>query len=371
MEAAKSEQSRKITRFVVLGGYLGAGKTTLATALAKELRDRRGLSVAIITNDQGNVLVDTEFVKNAGFDVRDVMGGCFCSNFDQFVKNARSLVQMSRPDVIIAEPIGTSTNILSSVVMPLRTMYPDEFEVAPLMIVLDGTRASQLLQRSTGLGLGGGRLIPSHQVQEAEYVLISKADQLSTEQVQAAVDKVKQDVPDVQVLPCSSHSGINIAKVAEVIASGQKSEKAPRAVDQKLFALEKASMGWYNANAIIRAEERVDLYDLVTSLMREVANRFDPESIAHVKVLVQSPKVAAKMSLVMDSLQVDGIRGGRYLTEEGKLVVNARISASPQQLQEAFSKAITDVTAKLGITVDGFSEVFFKPKPETPDHFLK
>ena len=93
------------------------------------------MSVAIITNDQGNVLVDTEFVRNAGFDVKDVLGGCFCSNLNEFIKNARSLVQMERPDIIIAEPIGTSTNILNSVVVPLRTLHPDEFELAPLLVV--------------------------------------------------------------------------------------------------------------------------------------------------------------------------------------------------------------------------------------------
>ncbi|TFG55933.1 MAG: cobalamin biosynthesis protein, partial [Methanomassiliicoccus sp.] len=127
------------TRFVVLGGYLGAGKTTLAAALGKELRSKYGKSVAIITNDQGNVLVDTEYMKNAGFDVKDVLGGCFCANFGEFVKNARTLVSTGRPDVIIAEPIGTSTAILGSVVAPLRTMYPDEFQVAPFFVVVDGT----------------------------------------------------------------------------------------------------------------------------------------------------------------------------------------------------------------------------------------
>ena len=61
------------------------------------------------------------------------------------MKSARSLVQMERPDIIIAEPIGTSTNILATVVIPLRDMYPDEFEVAPLLVVVDGTKAMELL----------------------------------------------------------------------------------------------------------------------------------------------------------------------------------------------------------------------------------
>src|SRR5512137_1226713 len=113
------------TRFAIIGGYLGSGKTTLATAIARELR-LHGKSTAIVTNDQGSVLVDTQFVKDAGFDVAEVLGGCFCSKFPEFVKNARTLVAMGRPDIILAEPIGTSTNVLSSVVAPLRNMYPED-----------------------------------------------------------------------------------------------------------------------------------------------------------------------------------------------------------------------------------------------------
>ena len=44
---------RKKTRMLVLGGYLGAGKTTLAVNLARELHQKHGKTVAIITNDQG------------------------------------------------------------------------------------------------------------------------------------------------------------------------------------------------------------------------------------------------------------------------------------------------------------------------------
>lgn len=46
------------TRIVIVGGFLGAGKTTLINKIAKTLKDS-GKSVAIIANDQGEVLVDT------------------------------------------------------------------------------------------------------------------------------------------------------------------------------------------------------------------------------------------------------------------------------------------------------------------------
>lgn len=359
------------TRFVVLGGYLGAGKTTLAAALGKELRSKHGKSVAIITNDQGNVLVDTEYMKDAGFDVKDVLGGCFCANFGEFVKNARTLVSTGRPDVIIAEPIGTSTAILGSVVAPLRSMYPDEFQVSPFFVIVDGTRAAEVLKRPEGFGLGGGKLIPSHQVREAEYVLISKADRLNEEDANKAVGLVKNEVSDAEVIVCSAFSRKNLDKVIDIILSDAVSTKEPKDVDQRMFAVEKASMGWFNANAKLVAEGKLDINAFVTSFMRKVASDFPPESIGHVKVMITSPTASAKMSLVEDRMQVDGLKGGRYFTGEGKLVLNARVTASPNELKKAFEKAIADTALETGAKVAEMGEACFTPKPEAPMMFKK
>ncbi len=359
------------TRFVVLGGYLGAGKTTLAAALGKELRSKHGKSVAIITNDQGNVLVDTEYMKDAGFDVKDVLGGCFCANFGEFVKNARSLVAMGRPDVIIAEPIGTSTAILGSVVAPLRSMYPDEFQVAPFFVVVDGTRAAETLRKPEGFGLGGGKLIPSHQVREAEYVLLSKMDRLSEQEVREAEGLIAREVSDAEVIPCSALARRNMDRIVEIILSDRVSTKEPKEVDQRMFAVEKASMGWFNAHARLVAEGRLDINQFVTALMRRVATDFPPETIGHVKVMLTSPTASAKMSLVEDRMQVDGLKGGRYFTGEGKLVLNARVSAAPNDLKRSFEKAISETAMETGAQVLEMGEACFTPKPEAPSLFMK
>ena len=46
------------TRYIMVGGFLGAGKTTAILNVAETLR-RRGLRVGLITNDQSYGLVDT------------------------------------------------------------------------------------------------------------------------------------------------------------------------------------------------------------------------------------------------------------------------------------------------------------------------
>ena len=58
----------------MIGGFLGAGKTTLALALARRLRER-GERVAVITNDQGRSLVDTSRWEDEGARIHEITGG--------------------------------------------------------------------------------------------------------------------------------------------------------------------------------------------------------------------------------------------------------------------------------------------------------
>ena len=63
----------KPIRFVMVGGFLGAGKTTTLARLAHHYRGR-GQNVGIVTNDQAEDLVDTQNLRAQGLPVADVAG---------------------------------------------------------------------------------------------------------------------------------------------------------------------------------------------------------------------------------------------------------------------------------------------------------
>src|SRR5258706_11708248 len=102
-------QSSPKARYIMIGGFLGAGKTTAVARLAEKLR-RQGQRVGLITNDQGSHLVDTAMLSSRGFSVEEIAGGCFCCRFNSLMDAARKLSEETRPDVFIADRKSTRLN---------------------------------------------------------------------------------------------------------------------------------------------------------------------------------------------------------------------------------------------------------------------
>ena len=103
----------------MIGGFLGAGKTTAVARLAKHLTEA-GQRVGLITNDQGRELVDTAMLRSLGYATEEIPGGCFCCKFSSLTDAAASLTEATRPEVIIAEPVGSCTDLVATVTYPLR-----------------------------------------------------------------------------------------------------------------------------------------------------------------------------------------------------------------------------------------------------------
>ena len=124
----------KRIRFTLMGGFLGAGKTTMLTRLARH-HISRGQRVGLVMNDQGQNLVDTNSLRGQGFKVEEVAGACFCCRFDDLVSKVTQLEADERPDVILGEPVGSCTDLVATVVQPLKDLCGERFQVTPYAVL--------------------------------------------------------------------------------------------------------------------------------------------------------------------------------------------------------------------------------------------
>src|SRR5438105_4876272 len=135
----------KRLRFVMLGVFLGAGKTTTLARLARHYM-AQGHQVGIVTNDQAEDLVDTTSLRAQGFPVQEVAGACFCCRFDDLVARVGQLQSDNRPDVILAEPVGSCTDLVATVAQPLKDLYGDRFQVAPYAVLFKPSHGFKILK---------------------------------------------------------------------------------------------------------------------------------------------------------------------------------------------------------------------------------
>src|SRR5438105_11518756 len=190
----------KRMRFVLIGGFLGAGKTTTLARLARFYMSR-GQRVGLVTNDQAQDLVDTSGLRAQGFPVEEVAGACFCCRFDDLVGQVGRLEKDKRPDVILAEPVGSCTDLVATVVQPLRDLYGTRFDVAPYPVLFKPSHGLRILRNEESAGFSPkAAYIFRKQLEEADAIVINRIDELTPEMLGELSRLVADQIPNVPLL---------------------------------------------------------------------------------------------------------------------------------------------------------------------------
>src|SRR5437588_9391754 len=163
-------------RFIMVGGFLGAGKTTTLARLARHYTDL-GLKVGLVTNDQAQDLVDTHSLREQGFPVEEVAGACFCCKFDDLLTKVGSLESTQHPDVILAEPVGSCTDLVATVVQPLKDLYGARFSVAPYPVLFKPSHGLRIFKGEGGFSPKAAYIFRK-QLEEADAIVLNRLDEL-------------------------------------------------------------------------------------------------------------------------------------------------------------------------------------------------
>jgi G3E family GTPase len=92
---------------IVLGGWLGAGKTTLVNRL---LRAADGRRIAVLVNDFGDVGIDADLIVSRDGSVMNLAGGCVCCSVGSDLLEALVALPRSEPpfDLVLLETSGVA-----------------------------------------------------------------------------------------------------------------------------------------------------------------------------------------------------------------------------------------------------------------------
>lgn len=357
-------------RFVMIGGFLGAGKTTTIARLASAYTDQ-GKNVGIVTNDQASDLVDTISLRSQGFDVGEVAGACFCCNFNDLTDTIGKLKQSQQPDIIIAEPVGSCTDLVATVIQPMVHIHQGQFEIAPYGVILKPSHGQKILSGKSNVGFSPkAAYIFEKQLEEADFAIINHIDKLSNEKVDELISLMKSRYPGTPLVKMSAKTGDGFSELLSTLEQQGEFGKKILDLDYDIYAEGEAELGWLNSSVKLTAAESVSLDTVTLALLKSIQEQIASTSaeIAHLKILAVSDGAHAVANLTNNEDEAALSLTSDCITRTADIVVNARVATDPTKIDELVSQALVQVGSDLNVSLQTVNSQHFRPGRPVPTH---
>lgn len=358
--------------YIMIGGFLGAGKTTTVSRLARHFM-QQGKRVGIVTNDQTSDLVDTQSLRSQGFDVGEVAGSCFCCNFNALTDTVESLGAGELPEVILAEPVGSCTDLVATVLRPLTEVYGLPLDIAPYGVILKPSHGLRILRGDAAAGFSPkAAYIFRKQIEEADFVVINRIDELPAADVSELQRLLEQQFPGRPVLRCSARTGEGFPALLELLQQRGGFARRAMDVDYDVYAEGEAELGWLNCQVRIESDSEWPLDQLLLSTIARLQTRLhesDSET-AHLKVIGLTDGGYAVANLVSNALAPELSLPSGVVTSSASVVVNARAAADPELLEEFVREELATACREINATLEVLTLQSFRPGRPVPTHRL-
>ena len=153
--------------------------------------------------------------------------------------------------MILAEPVGSCTDLVATVVQPLKDLYGERFEVAPYPVLFKPSHGLRILRNEAGAGFSPkAAYIFRKQLEEADAIVINRIDEMTpAERAGAGRAWWRRNIPGVPVLQMSAKTGAGLrgADRAARPARGSFGRKILD-IDYDIYAEGEAELGWLNSS---------------------------------------------------------------------------------------------------------------------------
>ena len=174
----------------VIGGYLGAGKTTLVNHL---LRAADGLRLAVLVNDFGALPIDRDLITGSDGDTLEISGGCICCSYGSDLMETLLDLPRRRPgiDRVLIETSGVALPGMVASAVGLLQGYS-----------LDGTVVladAETVRRQAADAYIGDTI--TRQLAAADLVILNRCDLVTSAMRDETVRWVEAETPNGRVVP--------------------------------------------------------------------------------------------------------------------------------------------------------------------------
>jgi len=174
----------------VIGGYLGAGKTTLVNHL---LRNAGGLRLAVLVNDFGALPIDRDLIVGSDGDTLEISGGCICCSYGSDLMESLLDLPRRRPgiDRVLIEASGVALPGMVASAVGLLEAYG----LDGVVVLAD---AETVRHQAADAYLGD---TITRQLAAADLVILNRCDLVGAEARDETVRWLEGQAPNGRVVP--------------------------------------------------------------------------------------------------------------------------------------------------------------------------
>ncbi len=287
-----------MTAIHLVGGFLGAGKTTAIIQASKTLM-RQGKRVGVITNDQGKYLVDTAYYRAEDIPAVEVTGGCFCCHYTELDEQIQTLLDDIQPDVLFAESVGSCADIVATVLNPLNRFRAQD-DLTTTYSAFTDARLLQRYLRGEDMPFSEDVVyLFGQQLEESGMLVINKSDLLSKETAGLLREMAANKFPGKPLCLVSTLTDGGLQPWMDWLSVSSNALPLPLSgFDYERYTQAELKMAWADLQfKICRAAPSLGYLwiDLIGSLLAHLHKRSVP--IAHLKIVARAGGFFCKTSI--------------------------------------------------------------------------
>jgi hypothetical protein len=312
-------------------------------------------------------------LRAQGLTVEEVPGACFCCRFDDLVSKVGSLEEHQRPDVILAEPVGSCTDLVATVIQPLKDLYGLRFSIAPFAVLFKPSHGKKILGGAdAGFSPKAGYIFLK-QLEEADAIILNRLDELQPGELEELSALVSRQYPQTPLLRVSAKTGQGFDALMELLDQEGEFGRRILNIDYDTYAEGEAELGWLNCSATIEAATPFDLDAFLTEVIDAIgaAMRDNGGEIAHLKAIGLTEATYAVANLVSNNSGAELSLPARTAVDEVDLIVNARVALDPDVLNREVVRAVASACRQRQAEVTFRQTQSLRPGRPTPTHRYK
>ena len=279
-------------KVLIIGGFLGSGKTTTILNLIQKLAAEKK-KVALIVNEVGEIGIDGKTLEIAGIPSKELTSGCICCSLTYGLRvTVSEIVENYNPDILILEPTGLSfPSQIRDEMLNMNIMM----SFAPVITLIDVTRFTDEVKQMPKF--------VEQQLKETDIIGMNKTDLSDDGKIKTVEMFLKSMSPKARLLKMSAKDTETVENLYDILSVDaetdydfEKSEPASEKLNSIEYSNVTTYSGAYRITGDLTKAGAGKLLENIISAVGADIGKENQSFVGHIKMALKIDDTFVKVS---------------------------------------------------------------------------